>query len=113
MTTCDGHNKTNALGNGRPGLCDNDAGGLPDNQFRIFKHIYLYNNFFKQECHTTAGICFKGLNATGQGLVHYLPGFGHDCLQVILVLEALRINLVYVLRAGRPGCEPAAGGHDL
>src|SRR5437667_12879146 len=38
---------------------------------------------------------------------------GHERVQVRRALEALRVNLVDVLRAGRPSREPPARGHDL
>src|ERR1700716_1594395 len=51
--------------------------------------------------------------SAAEGFVHHRLGFLHNAVQVGLVLEALRIDLVDVLRAGGPGREPAAGGHDF
>ena len=50
-----------------------------------------------------------------QNLAHAedLPCVLDDLLQVILALEALRVELVDVLGAGRAGREPAAVGRDL
>src|SRR5437763_17059342 len=39
--------------------------------------------------------------------------FLHDRRQMIVILKALRVDLVDVLGAGRPGREPATIGHDL
>src|SRR5262245_12441517 len=50
---------------------------------------------------------------TVQGVAHDLLRLAHDGVEVGLVLEALRVDLVDVFRAGRPGREPATGGHDL
>ena len=47
------------------------------------------------------------------GAVDDGPSLGHDGVQVRLVDEALRVDLVDVLGARRPGREPAASGHDL
>src|SRR2546421_11701974 len=48
-----------------------------------------------------------------QGSAHHRLRFAHDGVEVSLVLEALRVDLVDVLRAGRPRREPAAPGDDL
>ena len=48
-----------------------------------------------------------------QRLPHNLLRLGHNGLQVLLVPEALGVNLVEVLRAGRPGGEPPRGGDDF
>src|SRR5260370_39294807 len=48
-----------------------------------------------------------------QRVVDDLLGFAHHRVEVSLVLEALRVDLVDVLRAGGPGCKPAAGSHDF
>src|SRR5262249_21026802 len=48
-----------------------------------------------------------------QSGIHDLLRFAHDGLQVALTPEALSVDLVNVLGAGRPGCEPSAGRHDL
>ena len=45
--------------------------------------------------------------------MYHLLGFGDNGVQVLLVLKTLRVDLVDVLRTGRPGCELAAGGHDF
>src|SRR5262245_4998178 len=50
---------------------------------------------------------------TGQGVVHDPPGFIDNPVQMCLVLEALGVDLVNVLCAGRTGSKPAAGCHDL
>ena len=44
---------------------------------------------------------------------HDLPGFGHDGIQMRLAGVTLRVDLVDVLGAGRPGGKPAVGGHDF
>ena len=49
----------------------------------------------------------------GQRLVHHLLRLADDGVEVRLVLEALRVDLVDVLGAGGPRREPAAGGDDL
>ena len=48
-----------------------------------------------------------------QGIAHDLLGLADDGLEVLLVPEALCVDLVVVLRPGRPCREPAAPGHDL
>src|SRR5215475_6464088 len=48
-----------------------------------------------------------------QGSSHHGLRFLHDGLEVSLALEALRVELVDVLRAGRSGGEPARVGDDL
>src|SRR6266446_1540496 len=48
-----------------------------------------------------------------EGPVYHRLRFAHDGVEVSLVLEALRVDLVDVLRAGRPRREPAAPGDDL
>src|SRR5262245_7203840 len=58
---------------------------------------------------TFMAILLEGL----QGVVHDSLGLAHNGIQVGLVLEALRVDLVDVFRAGGPGREPAAGGHHL
>src|SRR2546428_496159 len=45
--------------------------------------------------------------------MHHLLGLGDNGVQVRLVLKTLCVDLVDVLRTGRPGCEPAASGHDF
>jgi hypothetical protein len=51
--------------------------------------------------------------AARQGIAHDLLGLADDGLEVLLVPEALCVDLVVVLRPGRPCREPAAPGHDL
>ena len=46
-------------------------------------------------------------------MVHDLLSFAHDSVQVSLIFEALRIDLVDVLGARGPGREPAVVGHNL
>src|SRR5713101_5314432 len=48
-----------------------------------------------------------------QGVAHDLLRLAHDGVEVSLVLEAFRVDLVNVLRAGRPRREPAAASDDL
>jgi hypothetical protein len=48
-----------------------------------------------------------------QGIAHDLLGLADDGLEVLLVPEALCVDLVDVLRPGRPCRKPAAPGHDL
>jgi hypothetical protein len=48
-----------------------------------------------------------------QRVVHDLLGFNNDGVEVSLILEALRVDLADILRAGGPGRKPAAGGYDL
>src|SRR5258708_37152888 len=48
-----------------------------------------------------------------EGSVYHRLRFAHDGVEVSLVLEALRVDLVDVLRAGRARREPAATGDDL
>src|SRR6266540_6549761 len=57
----------------------------------------------------------RGAPLTGrrQGGVDHPPGLVDDPLQVLLAEEALRVDLVDVLGAGRPGGEPAVLGGDL
>src|SRR5689334_15645626 len=49
----------------------------------------------------------------GQCFVHNFLSFADDRIQVALILEALRINLVNVLGAGGSRGEPAVGSHYL
>src|SRR5258708_35717356 len=49
----------------------------------------------------------------GQRIFHNLLRLGHDESQMFLIAKTLRINLVNIFRAGRPGGEPAAVGHDF
>src|SRR2546423_10883549 len=42
-----------------------------------------------------------------------LLGLGHYGIQVRLVLEALRVDFIDILSAGRPGGKPAAGRDHL
>src|ERR1700675_700851 len=51
--------------------------------------------------------------STGKGSVHHRLGFAHDAVQMGLILEALRVDLVDVFRAGGAGGEPAARRHDF
>src|SRR5712664_627246 len=44
---------------------------------------------------------------------HDFLGLAHNSVQVGLILEAFRINLVDALGARRPGRKPAAGRYDL
>ncbi len=53
------------------------------------------------------------LSIVNQSRAHDPLSFGHDRLQVLLVLEALGVDLVEVLGTGRAGREPAIPGHDL
>ena len=46
-------------------------------------------------------------------MVDDLLSFVHDRIEMALILEALRINLVDILGAGRPGGEPSGGSHNL
>ena len=48
-----------------------------------------------------------------QNGAHDFLGLTHDGIQVRLVFEAFRIELVDVLGAGRPCRKPAARGHDF
>ncbi len=50
---------------------------------------------------------------TGQRVVHNLLGLAYDSVQMRLVLEAFRVDLVDVFRARGPGRKPAASGHHL
>src|SRR6266542_4696147 len=59
------------------------------------------------------GLLSEALGIVNESRAHDPLSFGHDCLHVLLVLEALRVDLVDVLRAGRASREPATGGHDL
>ena len=60
-----------------------------------------------------SGLLPADVSAMNQGRAHDPLCFGHDRLQVLLVLEALGIDLVFVLGAGRASREPAARGHYL
>src|SRR6516165_11278126 len=51
--------------------------------------------------------------STSHSVVYDCLRLGHKAIQVGLVLEALRVDLVDVLGARRPGREPAAAGHDF
>src|SRR5437016_2593143 len=48
-----------------------------------------------------------------QRIVHHLLSFAHDRVEVAMIPEALRIDLVNVLGAGWPGREPAVVGDHL
>src|SRR2546425_5134827 len=48
-----------------------------------------------------------------QSVVHNFLGLAHNRVQVRLILEALRIDLVDVLRARGARRKPAAGGRDF
>src|SRR5215813_4421651 len=50
---------------------------------------------------------------TLQCFVHDFLSFADDRIQVGLILEALRINLVNVLGARWPGCKPTVVGYNL
>src|SRR5260370_28474908 len=55
----------------------------------------------------------SGSDFRRQRIFHNLLRLGHDDLQMLLIAKTLRINLVNVFRAGRPGGEPAAARHDF
>ncbi len=48
-----------------------------------------------------------------QSVAHDLLRLAHDGVEVGLVLEAFRVDLVNVFRAGGSGREPPAGGYNL
>src|SRR4051812_4692986 len=48
-----------------------------------------------------------------QSIIHNLLRLGDDGVEVRLIFETLRINLVDVFRAGWSGGEPSAGGDHL
>ena len=48
-----------------------------------------------------------------QGVIHDALGLCQDGVQVRLIFEALRVDLVNVLRPRRPGRKPTTGGDDL
>src|SRR5262245_5950734 len=54
-----------------------------------------------------------GSSLGSQGAGDPLLRFAHEGLEVALTSEALRVDLVDVLGAGRPGREPSAGGDHL
>src|SRR4030095_9180120 len=56
---------------------------------------------------------YESFSAACQCFVHDLLGLAHNRVQVSHIFEALRVNLVDVLRARRPGREPPVVGHDL
>src|SRR6516162_6020627 len=53
------------------------------------------------------------MSVTSERAVHHRVRLAHDGVQVRLVLEALRVDLVDVLRTRRARGEPAAAGYDL
>ena len=59
-------------------------------------------------CRRHDGFSFLGVLAGAQGVVHDLLRFTHNGLQMRLVAETFRVNLVNVFRAGRTRCKPAA-----
>src|SRR5712672_2456618 len=48
-----------------------------------------------------------------QCAVHHLLSFTHDRVQMRLALEALSVDFVDVLGAGRPSCKPSVFCYDL
>ena len=46
-------------------------------------------------------------------ITYDLLSFPHDRVQMILTLEALCVNFINILSAGRTRCEPTAIGHNL
>jgi len=52
--------------------------------------------------------CERGSGGGGQHFVHHRLSFADNCVEVPLVLEAFRVNLLDGLGAQRPGHEPAA-----
>src|SRR5262245_4102957 len=60
-------------------------------------------------CHSPPGLRTLCLQRIG----YNLPRLADDGLEVRLVLEALRVDLVNILSAGRPGREPTTGRDHL
>src|SRR5213593_1452897 len=61
---------------------------------------------------TPRGLTARSSAAADRG-VDELLGLAHERIEVRRAFKTLRVDLVDVLRAGRPSREPPARGHDL
>src|ERR1044072_5643873 len=70
------------------------------------KEVIVRGSFLKKKVQTRLGHCRNSI-------VHDALCFLQDAAQMICSAEALRINLVNVLRAGRTRCKPSVLRHHL